>query len=169
MRIEKCYFCSSPIYPGHGMLFVRNDCKTFRFCRSKCRKLFNQKKNPRKTRWTKAFRKAAGKELVLDSTMEFEKKRNRPIKYNREVMSTTLEVMQRIKQIRQKREARYYAKRMLGNKQRQRTAELKELSQHIDLVVSPLATEERQKVEVPALATAVNKKKQKKTEMAMEE
>ena len=165
MRLEKCWFCSSTIYPGHGICFVRNDSKArgaasavraaahstaetsavlllshcsrwhspcvccvqvFRFCRSKCHKNFKMKRNPRKVRWTKAYRALHGKDLtgvrscrlaqrckgrlrvaqagtrvvgpnaaaarLQDATFEFERRRNRPERYDRNVVGATLKV-----------------------------------------------------------------------------
>lgn len=117
MRIYSCHFCSSPVYPGHGIMFVRNDAKEFRFCRSKCHKAFKQRRNPRKLKWTKAFRKAAGKELAVDSTLTFAQRRNVPVRYNRELVETTIKAMSRIEEIRQKRERAFYKNRMKNNKE----------------------------------------------------
>lgn len=99
-------------------MFVRNDAKEFRFCRSKCHKAFKQRRNPRKLKWTKAFRKAAGKELAVDSTLTFAQRRNVPVRYNRELVQTTLKAMDRIEEIRQKRERAFYKNRMKGNEER---------------------------------------------------
>ncbi|KAJ1308010.1 hypothetical protein OPQ81_002081 [Rhizoctonia solani] len=112
MRVEKCYFCSTNVYPGHGTAFVRNDAKMFRFCSSKCHKNFKMKRNPRKVKWTKAFRKAAGKEMTIDSTFEFEKRRNIPVRYNRELVQTTLKAMQRVTEVRARRERAFWKARM---------------------------------------------------------
>ena len=75
------------------------------------------RRNPRKLKWTKAFRKAAGKELAVDSTLTFAQRRNIPVRYNRELVATTLKAMSRIEEIRQKRERAFYKNRMKGNKE----------------------------------------------------
>ncbi|KAI9010611.1 ribosomal protein L24e-domain-containing protein [Hyaloraphidium curvatum] len=134
MRLEKCFFCSSTVYPGHGIQFVRNDAKIFRFCRSKCHKNFKMKRNPRKVRWTKAFRKAAGKEMTIDSTFEFEKRRNVPVRYDRDLMHTTLSAMKRVTEIRQRRERIFTLRRISKAKVQEREAAAKEVEKNIDII-----------------------------------
>ncbi|KAK9475081.1 ribosomal protein L24e-domain-containing protein [Dipodascopsis tothii] len=134
MRIQACHFCSAPVYPGHGIMFVRNDAKEFRFCRSKCHKNFKMKRNPRKVRWTKAFRKAAGKEMAVDSTLTFAQRRNVPVRYNRELTATVLKAMTRISEIRAKRERVFYKNRMRGNKDKLRAENRKLVEENPELL-----------------------------------
>lgn len=152
MRIHTCYFCSSPVYPGHGITFVRNDSKIFRFCRSKCHKNFNRKRNPRKVKWTKAFRKAAGKEMALDTTFDFEKVRNRAVKYDRELMGATIHAIERVQQIKEKRELQFYKNRMKANKTKDKQRDLRELEQNISLIEPAVATLHKDKAQLNAAA-----------------
>lgn len=149
MRLEKCWFCSSSIYPGHGITFVRNDATVFNFCRSKCHKNFKMKRNPRKVRWTKAYRKLAGKELAEDATFELERRRNRPEKYNREVVAKTLKAIGKIEEIRSKRQERHYEKRMQKAKQQEKKAKKVQLEKEIHLIRAPASlTAEKDKLRV---------------------
>lgn len=115
-------------------MFVRNDAREFRFCRSKCHKAFKQRRNPRKLRWTKAFRKASGKELVVDSTLTFAARRNVPVRYNRELVATTLSAMARIEEIKLKRESAFYKNRMRGNKEKLYAADKKLVESNPELL-----------------------------------
>ncbi|KAF2476841.1 uncharacterized protein BDR25DRAFT_330841 [Lindgomyces ingoldianus] len=133
MRIETCYFCSAPVYPSKGITFVRNDARVFRFCKSKCHKNFKMKRNPRKLAWTKSFRRAHGKELTVDSTLQFAARRNVPVRYNRDLVQSTLKAISRVNEIRKRRERAFYKARMRGNKERQRADDRKlvEENQHL--------------------------------------
>ena len=137
MRVDRCSFCSGPLYPGHGIQFVRNDCKSFKFCRSKCHKQFKHKKNPRKTRWTKAYRKAANKELTVDPAFEIEKRRNVPVKYSRNLWQQTQEAMKRIAEIRQRR-VEHFAKIRAKRAQKYKDeCDKREVQRDIALIRSP--------------------------------
>jgi len=139
MRVDKCFFCGSPMYPGHGVHFVRNDCKIFKFCRSKCHKNFKKKKNPRKAKWTKAFRKSAGKELAVDPSFEFEKRRNVPVRYNREMWNKTIDAIKRIEEIKGKRQAQYIFDRQKKAKEIEKQKDIKEVRRDLALIKSPAA------------------------------
>ena len=137
MRIDKCYFCSCNVYPGHGTAFARNDSKIFRFCSSKCNKLFKAKKNPRKLKWTKAYRMAHGKEMTNDTVLEFEQKRNVPTRYNRDLMVKTMQAMKRVDEIKLARQERFFNARMKAAKGQKRSSTENELMSSVDLITNP--------------------------------
>jgi hypothetical protein len=70
------------------------------------------KKNPRKVRWTGAFRRTHGKDLTVDTTFDFERKQNRPVRYDRNLYISTIRAMKRIQQIRLRRERLHYRQRI---------------------------------------------------------
>ncbi|TKS73571.1 putative ribosome biogenesis protein RLP24 [Collichthys lucidus] len=106
MRIEKCYFCSGPVYPGHGAMFVRNDCK--------------------------------------DNALEFEKRRNIPVKYNRDLWEKTVEAMKRVEEIKQKRQARFIMNRLKKGKQLEKEEAISEVKKNIHLIKAPHAGKAKQ-------------------------
>src|SRR5271168_3505058 len=104
-------------------------------------KQFKLKRNPRKLKWTKAFRKSAGKEMVVDSTLTFAARRNVPVRYNREHMEKVIKAMARVSEIRQKRQRVFYKKRMAGNKERRRAADRKLVAENEHLLPRMRASE----------------------------
>eukprot|EP00468_Gymnochlora_sp_CCMP2014_P004800 CAMPEP_0167744206 /NCGR_PEP_ID=MMETSP0110_2-20121227/2455_1 /TAXON_ID=629695 /ORGANISM="Gymnochlora sp., Strain CCMP2014" /LENGTH=142 /DNA_ID=CAMNT_0007628687 /DNA_START=106 /DNA_END=534 /DNA_ORIENTATION=+ len=139
-------------------MFVRNDSKVFRFCRSKCHKSFKNKRNPRKVRWTKAYRKSHGKELAKDSVYSFEKRRNVPVKYDRELMMKTLKAMKTVDKIRSAREQRFKQKRVELAKIIQNKQARAELKRDLHLIISPLVAKKqelKEKVEVKESKTSM--------------
>ncbi|OEH73618.1 ribosomal protein rpl24e [Cyclospora cayetanensis] len=116
---------------GHGIVFVRNDAKIFRFCRSKCHKHF----------------KAKGKELSEDPSFEFEQRRNCPVRYDRDLVQRTVQTMRRLDAIRQRRAAVFYRNRMLNAlKQQQQEAQADKLmKKHKHLLKEMDRIEQKQK------------------------
>ena len=101
------------------------------------------KRNPRKLKWTKAFRRAAGKEMLVDSTLQFAARRNVPVRYNRDLVAKTVTAMTRISEIRARRERVFYRKRMAGNKQREIETARKLVETHGHLLPKMRGSERR--------------------------
>merc|ERR1712050_124548 len=87
----------------------------------------------------KAFRKSAGKELAVDPSFEFEKRRNVPVKYDRELWANTVTAMQRVEEIKNKRQAHHIFQRMKLAKKIQKIKDIKEVERDLALIKSPAA------------------------------
>merc|ERR1712224_141223 len=74
-------------------------------------RFFKRKRNPRKTKWTKAYRLVHKKELAETSALCIEKKINRPEKYNRETMVMAVEAVQKIEAVRRANRDRFFETR----------------------------------------------------------
>ena len=57
-----CNFCGEMLEPGTGKMFVKKDGTIFFFCSTKCQNNHNLGRGPRRVPWTKAGKKASGKE-----------------------------------------------------------------------------------------------------------
>jgi large subunit ribosomal protein L24e len=100
-------------------------------------------------RWTKAFRKAAGKEMTVDSTFEFEKRRNVPVRYDREMMETTVRAIKRVQEVRAKRERAFVRTRVQGKVQKEKEEAMKQVQTGTYLLKVP-TIKKRQSVKVAA-------------------
>jgi large subunit ribosomal protein L24e len=81
------------------------------------------KRQPRKLKWTKTHRALRGKEMIVDQNVllsQFAKRRNVPVKYDRNLVAATLKAMERVEEIRAKRERAFTRKRLSGKMARER-------------------------------------------------
>ncbi|KRH94130.1 putative Ribosomal protein [Pseudoloma neurophilia] len=125
MRIVNCSFCSAPIYPGKGVMLIRNDCSVFKFCRSKCNKAFKRKWHPIKTRWTKAYRNFHNKEKYVQNEASVE-----AVKYNRELFAKVLNMMPAMAFVESQQRKAEIFKRIMEIKEKNKEIDINILKKH---------------------------------------
>ena len=80
--------------------------------------------------------------MAVDSTFEFEKRRNRPVKYDRDLMGKTIMAMQRVQEIKSKREERFHANRMKDAAKEKKQQARVEIEKSIELLAPAVAKRE---------------------------
>ncbi|CAK9150522.1 unnamed protein product [Ilex paraguariensis] len=114
------------------------------------------KRNPRKVKWTKAYRRLHGKDMTQDATFEFERKRNRLERYDRNLTENTLKAIKKIDKIRVDREARHHAMRMKGKRAKEQKEATKELEQSIHMVKAPAPLQQEPSLTLPKIKVKVS-------------
>lgn len=80
--------------------------------------------------------------MAVDSTFEFEKRRNRPVKYDRDLMGKTILAMQKVQQIKETREERFFQNRMNDAKAEKKKQARVEIEKSIELLAPAVAKRE---------------------------
>ncbi len=93
--------------------------------------------------------------MLVDSTLTFAARRNVPVRYNRDHVAQTLKAMERVSEIRAKRERVFYKKRMAGNKEKAKAADRKLVAENEHLLPRVRASERMQDVVEEPLAEEV--------------
>jgi large subunit ribosomal protein L24e len=80
--------------------------------------------------------------MAVDSTFDFEKRRNRPVKYDRDLMGKTILAMKRVDQVRQEREKRFHSNRMQDSKAEKKQQARVEIEKSIEILAPAVAKRE---------------------------
>ena len=99
--------------------------------------------------------------MAVDSSFDFEKRRNRPVKYDRDLMGKTILAMKRVDEVRQVREKRFFDNRMQDAKAEKKKQVRVEIEKSIDLLAPAVATREevmRNVIDSAKLRIAARKK-----------
>ena len=81
--------------------------------------------------------------MAVDTTFEFEQRRNRPLKYNRDQMGQTLAAMQRVREIQGARAQRHFDQRVQDAKAEKKAYARVEIEKSIDLLAPAVASREQ--------------------------
>lgn len=73
----------------------------------------------------------------MDPSFEFEKRRNVPVKYNRELWSKTVEAMKQVETIRQRRQNLHIMQRLRKGRELEQEIDVKEVQRDLPLIRSP--------------------------------
>ena len=69
--------------------------------------------------------------------MDFERRRHIPVRYDRQLMATTLKAMKRVQEIKARRERVQAKIRLLGKKELEKQSNLNAVRQNLELIDTP--------------------------------
>merc|ERR1712176_536565 len=82
---------------------------------------------------------------AVDPSFELEKRRNVPVKYDRELWEKTLGAMKRIDEIKTRRQNQHILNRLKKGKEVRKMADIKEVQKNINLIRPPAAALKRKR------------------------